>query len=73
MIDTDKLEEMIDESGFKKSFIAEKMGISRFSFWKKCNNISEFKASEISKLCGILHITDLSEKEEIFFLPNEWF
>lgn len=71
MVDTVKLEKMIAESGFKKSFIAEKLGITRFALSKKCNNVNEFKASEISKLCGILHITDLSEKEEIFFLPNE--
>lgn len=71
MINTAELERLIYKSGLKKSYIAEKMGLSRYAFNKKCNNVNEFKAGEISKLCGILHITSLTEKERIFFLPNE--
>lgn len=67
MTDTYKLEEAIKESGLKKSFIAEKLGLSRQGFLNKCNNSSAFTSVEINALCQILDITKLTEKEAIFF------
>lgn len=71
MTNTEELEKLIIKSGLKKSFIAGKMGLSRYTFNKKCNNVNDFKAGEITKLCKILHITSLEEKDRIFFLDNE--
>lgn len=66
MTDTEKLSERIGSSGLKYKYIAEKLGISYFSLNKKINNVTEFKASEVSKLCQLLNITSLEEKEDIF-------
>lgn len=66
MTDTEKLLEIIDSSGLKYKYIAEKLGISYFSLNKKIKNITEFKASEVTKLCRLLNITSLEEKEDIF-------
>lgn len=67
MTDTLKLENLIRESGLKKGYLADMLGLSRFGFMKKVNNLSEFKASEIIKLCELLEIRSMQERESIFF------
>lgn len=67
MTDTELLTSKIDESGLKRSFIAEKLGLSPYGLSKKINNENEFKGSEIKLLCQILNIKSLKEKEAIFF------
>ena len=67
MTDTQYLEEMIIKSGKKKSYLAERINLSRAGFLRKCKGIGEFTASEIKILCEELDITDLSVKEAIFF------
>ena len=66
MIDTDKLLNLIKEKGLKKSFVAEKLGISRASLHKKANNITDFKGNEIKVLCDLLQM-DAGQRDAIFF------
>jgi hypothetical protein len=66
MTNTTGLTELIKTSGFKLSFIAQSLNISRFSLQKKITNQSEFKGSEIGELCRILNI-DANKAKEIFF------
>lgn len=61
------LEEAIKAKGLKKSFLAEKIGLSAAGFYNCLNNRAEFKASQINTLCDLLGIVDLAEKEAIFF------
>lgn len=70
MTNTRELLQEIDNSGLKKSWIAEKLGLSYHGLQKKINNDNEFKASEIMILCDILHIVSAERKEEIFFVQN---
>ncbi len=49
MTDTKRLLRIIDNSGLKRVYIAEKLGIDRFSLYKKIRNETEFKASEDKK------------------------
>lgn len=67
MTDTERLNEIINKSGYKKKYIAEQLGITRFGLDKKITNVTEFKASEINILCNLLQIKTLVEKERIFF------
>lgn len=67
MTDTELLMEWIKNSGLKLGFIAEKLGLTRFGLSKKINNITEFKASEIEKMCEILHIDSMEDRKRIFF------
>lgn len=67
MTNTDLLEKTIKDSGLKKNYLAERLGISAFSFAKKIRNENEFKASEINVLCELLNIKNLEIKENIFF------
>jgi len=64
MTDTLKLKAAIMESGMNQERLAELLGMTSATFNYKVNNKSEFKASEIKKLCEVLKITDVNT---IFF------
>lgn len=65
MTDVIRLKNRIKDMGIKKSFIAEKMGISYQGYLKKENGESEFLQSEISVLKMVLNLTN-KEVSEIF-------
>ena len=67
MVDTQHLESIIKEKGIKKSYLADKLGISIQSLRLKINNISDFKNTETDTMCKELGITSLVLKEKIFF------
>lgn len=67
MTNTIELEVAIKRAGFTKRKIAESLNLSDMGLYKKINNITEFKASEISLLCEILSIEN---KDEIFFAQS---
>lgn len=66
MTDTKKLNDEIADSGITITAIAKKIGITREGFYKKLNNETEFKASEISALQKILSLSN-KKRDEIFF------
>ena len=66
MTNKDILERYIEKSGYKKSFIAKKLGITSYGFLLKINNKNEFKATEIETLCTLLHI-GVADRMAIFF------
>lgn len=67
MTDTERLQKAIEKSGLKISGILERMGIKSYATLRaKVENRQEFKASEIAKLCEILHL-DAAQMDEIFF------
>ena len=67
MTNTDLLKDKIEKSGLKNGYIADFVGISRQLLWKKVNNLTPFNQYEIDKMCEVLRITSLKEKEAIFF------
>ena len=70
MTNTKLLEEYIAKSGYKRSFIANKIGKTAYALSLKINNKNEFKASEINILCDLLCI-DVQDRMNVFFLPNK--
>ena len=66
MTNTPLLEDYIDRSGYKRSYIAKRLGVSSYTLAMKINNESEFKASEIDSMCEILSI-DMDQRMAIFF------
>jgi DNA-binding phage protein len=60
------LKEIIEESGISVTAIARKMGITREGLYKKLNNKTEFKASEIVLMQKILSLSN-KKRDEIFF------
>jgi transcriptional regulator with XRE-family HTH domain len=70
MINTDLLEDIIRQRGMKKSYLAERLGVTRQTFDAYLKNRSEFKVSQVNALCEILAIEDPALLEAIFFAPN---
>ena len=70
MTHTQMLEEKIKQSGKKKKFLAEKVGLSAAGFRNCCNNRAEFTSSQVKILCRELDITSLKEMQAIFFAED---
>lgn len=72
MINTARLRESISARGYKLSYVAEKLNISGASLTSKLENRTSFKLDEVSKLCDLLGIHSLKEKEMIFFAEKDY-
>jgi hypothetical protein len=70
MTNTALLEDKIANSGKKVKFLAEKCGLSYAGFRNCVINKAEFKVSQVNILCEELNITDLEEKEKIFYFKG---
>lgn len=66
MTNTRELNRIIDEKGYKLSFVAQYIGLSPYGFARKRDNKSEFTATEIDKLCTLLGF-DTETMMRIFF------
>lgn len=66
MTDVEKFWSAVERSGMKKTAIASKLGISYQGFLNKVNNTTEFRASEIAEISGILRLAP-EERDAIFF------
>lgn len=71
MTNTVLLEKKIQESGKKKGYLATKVGMTLATFRNYCTGKYEFRTSHINILCDELYITDLNERELIFFAKND--
>ena len=60
------LENAISDSGKKKGYLADRIGVTRQTFTKKCKDPSSFTNLQTDILCDELNITKLSEKQKIF-------
>lgn len=67
MTNTELLRQRIKSSGLKLEYIASKLGISRYALTMKIQNETEFKVSEVQKMCDVLAIDNIDERENIFF------
>ena len=65
MADNAKLQEIVKNSGVRKSFLAEKMGISYQGYLKKESGKSEFLANEIAVMKDVLRLSN-KEVADIF-------
>jgi hypothetical protein len=67
MTNTELLRTVIRASGYRLDYLAGKLNLTYQGFKQKIDNVTEFKASEISILCNVLAIRDPALKEAIFF------
>lgn len=67
MTNTQLFLKILKEKNMKQKELAAAIGISRQSMSYKINNTREFVPSEIEKICSILEITDLEQRQAIFF------
>lgn len=61
------LDQVIEASGLKLSYLADKCGLSRAGFYKKKSGQTEWTASEIAVLRTELHLT-LTQTKDIFLI-----
>ena len=61
------LDKMIEASGLKITYLADKCGLSRQSFYKKKTGQVEWTASEIAVLRSELRLT-LTQTKDIFLI-----
>lgn len=66
MVNTQLLDERINESGFRIGFIVGKLGLSRNGFDKKRKGKTPFRAAEIYVISDLLKLSD-TDQREIFF------
>lgn len=65
MTDTELLLTCIKDCGSSVTSLAKQLNLSRQGLWKKINNKSEFKQTEIQKVTNILSLD--AEKERLIF------
>ena len=66
-INTQLLNEAIDNSGLRVSYIIDQLGISRQAFDRKRKGAAAFRQSEVFVLCSLLDIND--ERRALIFFP----
>lgn len=64
------LMDKIKKSGKKMVYLAEKCNLSYAGFRNCIKNKAEFRVSQVDVLCSELNITDLKEKEQIFYFKG---
>lgn len=69
MVNSNMLKKKIDGSGMKIKYVAAQIGLTPAGFYKKINNKSEFKVSEVLALTRVLGLSS-NERDEIFFGNN---
>lgn len=69
MTNTVAFEVALVKAGKTKKATAAALGISEIALYRKINNITEFKASEIFTLKSFLRLSDF-ERDAIFFACN---
>lgn len=65
MTDVNRLKEVVRDSGLKKVYIAERLGITYQGYLKKENGENEFMASEIKSMQELLGLS-AKDTREIF-------
>lgn len=60
------MKEFVDERAIRVSLMAQKLGISRYSLYKKLSGESEFKVNEMRRFIELTRMTQ-DEVQKIFF------
>ena len=69
MTNTKEFDVALVRSGITKKEVAKQLGLSEMGLYKKVNNITEFKASELAKLYSLLDLRTMEQQQRIFFAP----
>lgn len=66
MVDSKEFEVVLLRKSITKKDLAKRLGISEMALYRKINNITEFKLSEIISVQAILELNDF-QRDAIFF------
>ena len=70
MTNTVLLERLIEASGLKLSFIAEKLGITRQALYRKIKGLVQFNGPEIKIMCELLKLRTWAKIQPVFFADD---
>ena len=70
MTNSAELRARIDSLGLRYNYLAQQLGLTPYGLALKINNTNEFKISEVARLCELLNIKSLKERDRIFFAKN---
>lgn len=70
MVDLKTLNDLLEDSGIKKHYVANKLNIASNTLRLKLEGASDFKIDEVSKLCKLLGLTT-EQRDAIFFCEEE--
>ena len=70
MTNTLEFEIALKRAKLSKREVADKLHISVMGLYKKSNNITEFKASELATLYDLLNLETFEDQQRIFFAQN---
>ncbi len=65
------LNEVIEESGYRKVYLAKRMGLSYQGFVNKCKGDTEFTVMEMNKLISIIPMDEKTSKAIFFDKESE--
>lgn len=68
MVNTELLNKLIDSSGLKREYIAQRIGISRQALYSKILGETQFTIKEVAILSEVLGIKRLTDRDRIFFM-----
>lgn len=63
MVDVPYIVELIDNSGITKTFLSEKLGVSRTTLETRLKGETDFSLKELNILCEILRLTNEERKK----------
>lgn len=66
MVDYEALRRKVKVSGYKRKYLAKRMGLSDSSLRNKLDGRTQLKISEVEQLCRLLNI-GTQERDRIFF------
>ena len=70
MADLARISRVIDDNGYKKEFVAQRLGMSPTSLSNKLAGRTPFTLKEANDFCDLFKITDVTEKTSLFFAPD---
>ena len=68
MVNTEVLTDLVEKSGLKREYIAQRLGITRQTLTAKIAGESEFTVSEVRAICDVLQIKRLRDIDQLFFM-----
>jgi len=71
MVDLNMLNTAIKESGLRRDYIADRLGITRVSLYNKLEGVTEFTASELAGMKDVLHLTQAVFRRIFFASESE--
>ena len=66
MVDTQRFMEAVDKSGLKMRYIADELGMTYTSLYRKSRNMARFRKTEVEAFCKVVGLKTKADRDVIF-------